>query len=270
MPSARKAGVPPDVIKEWTADFKKKKAEQKEAGGNRLPSGSVQYTHEGVTYTAKWTNQSKGYVAFPEAAYEAKVESGRSRKGEQQKIKLSSMEQLMRDYRYEDARMLSEYLGQDIEVDHTHPVSRGGFSNDPNNLGLLSKQSNLGKSNLVGGDAYRQAIEEGRYLSELANRLREERGGIHFNPIMTGLTLPPLPGFQEDTPQPTVLPNGTTYKPPELEGIATDQEPMQLPPQPQEDLSQQVMETAGKVLMIGAGLVRGIGGTIQFMTGGGF
>jgi len=177
----------------------------------------------------------------------------------------------MRDYRYEDARMLSEYLGQDIEVDHTNPVSKGGFSNDPNNLGLLSKQSNLGKSNLVGGDAYRQAIEEGRYLSELANRLREERGGIHFNPFMTGVTLPPLPGFQQDTPQPSILPGGTAYKPPELEGMATDQQPMtQLPPQPQEDLSQQVMEAAGMVLTVGAGLIQGAGGVINFVTGGGF
>lgn len=269
MPSARRAGVPPDVLKEWEADFRQKKADQQKAGGKKLPSGSAQYTYNGVTYTAKYVGKNRA-VNFPEAAYEARVESGRSRKGEQQKIQLSSMEQLMRDYRYEDARMLSEYLGQDIEVDHTNPVSKGGFSNDPNNLGLLSKQSNLGKSNLVGGDAYRQAIEEGRYLSELANRLREERGGIHFNPFMTGVTLPPLPGFQQDTPQPTVLPGGTTYKPPELKGMATDQKPMQLPPQPQEDLSQQVMQAAGMVLTVGAGLVQGAGGVINFVTGGGF
>jgi len=269
MPSARRAGVPPEVLKEWEADFRQKKAEQAKAGTKRLPSGSVQYEYDGVTYTAKYVGKDRS-VNFPEAAYEARVEGARSRKGEQQKIQLSSMEQLMRDYRYEDARMLSEYLGQDIEVDHTNPVSKGGFSNDPNNLGLLSRESNLGKSNLVGGDAYRQAIEEGRYLSELANRLREERGGIHFNPFMTGVTLPPLPGFQEDTPQPTVLPGGTAYKPPELEGMATDQKPMQLPPQPQEDLSQQVMQAAGMMLTVGAGLVQGAGGVINFVTGGGF
>jgi hypothetical protein len=87
---------------------------------------------------------------------------------------------------------------------------------------------------------------------------------------MTGVTLPPLPGFQQDTPQLTVLPGGTTYKPPELKGMATDQKPMQLPPQPQEDLSQQVMQAAGMMLTVGAGLVQGAGGVINFVTGGGF
>jgi hypothetical protein len=52
--------------------------------------------------------------------------------------------------------------------------------------------------------------------------------------------------------------------------MATDQKPMQLPPQPQEDLSQQVMQAAGMVLTVGAGLVQGAGGVINFVTGGGF
>ena len=180
MPSARKAGVPPDVIEKWTADFKKKKAEQKEAGGNKLPSGSVQYSHDDVTYTAKWTNQAKGYVGFTEAAYEAKVEGARSRKGEQQKIKLSEAEQLLQQYRYEDAKMLSEYLGQPIEVEHGIPVSKGGFTNDPNNLGFATKETNLAKSDKLGGSEYNRALEEHKYLSNLANELRAERGAIKF------------------------------------------------------------------------------------------
>ena len=269
MPSARRAGVPPDVLKEWEADFRQKKADQQKAGGRKLPSGSVQYEYEGTVYTAKFSGPNRS-VSFPEAAYEARVEGQRSRKGEQQKIKLTSIEQLMNDYKYQDAALLTEASGQRHVVDHIDPIDKGGFSNAPWNLQVLTEPTNAAKSNILGGAIGAQAREEGRYLADLAGQLRGMRGTIGFSPFMTGITLPPLPGFQEDTPQPTVLPGGTTYKPPELEGIATDQEPMQLPPQPQEDLSQQVMETAGKVLMVGAGLIKGIGGTIQFMTGGGF
>ena len=175
MPSARRAGVPPEIVKEWEADFKQKKAKQKKAGVRRLPSGAAQYEHDGVTYTAKWTNQSKGYVGFPEAAYEARVEGARSRKGEQQKIKLSSLEQQLADLRYKDAQRLSRYLGQPIVVDHLAAIAKGGFSNDPNNLILLTEATNLKKSDSI--DFYNQAMEESRYLSQLAADLD---GNIDF------------------------------------------------------------------------------------------
>jgi len=179
MPSARKAGVPPEVLQEWEADFRKKKAEQAKSGGKKLPSGSVQYTHDGVTYTAKYVGKNRS-VNFPEAAYEARVEGSRSRKGEQQKIKLSEAEQLLDQYRYEDAKMLSEYLGQPIDVDHTIPIAKGGFSNDPNNKGLVTRKTNLAKSDKLGGSDYNRALGEHRYLSELANELRSENGSIRF------------------------------------------------------------------------------------------
>ena len=60
MPSARRAGVPPEVLKEWEADFRQKKAEQAKAGTKRLPSGSVQYEYDGVIYTAKYVG--KGHL----------------------------------------------------------------------------------------------------------------------------------------------------------------------------------------------------------------
>lgn len=179
MPSARKAGVPPEVLQEWEADFRKKKAEQAKSGGKKLPSGSVQYTHDGVTYTAKYVGKNRS-VNFPEAAYEARVEGSRSRKGEQQKIKLSEAEQLMQQYRYEDAKMLSEYMGQPIDVDHNIPIAKGGFSNDPNNLGLTTRETNLAKSDKLGGSDYNRALGEHKYLSELANQLRSVRGAITF------------------------------------------------------------------------------------------
>jgi hypothetical protein len=270
MPSARKAGVPPEVLQEWEADFRQKKAEQKKTGGRKLPSGSVQYTYNGVTYTAKYVGKNRS-VNFPEAAYEARVEGQRSRKGEQQKIKLTPMEQLMNDYKYQDAALLTEASGQRHVVDHIDPIDAGGFSNAPWNLQVLTEPTNAAKSNTLGGAIGATAREESRYLADLAGQLRGMRGTVGFSPFMTGVTLPPLGGFQQDTPQPSILPGGTAYKPPELEGMATDQQPMtQLPPQPQEDLSQQVMEAAGMVLTVGAGLIQGAGGVINFVTGGGF
>jgi len=168
MPSARKAGVPPEVLQEWEADFRQKKADQQKAGGKKLPSGSVQYTYNGVTYTAKYVGKNRA-VNFPEAAYEAKVESGRSRKGEQQKIKLSSLEQKMVDQKYKDAQMLSKHLGQKVVVDHIIPIEKGGFSNDPNNLQLITETTNGRKSNSM--EWYNAASEESRYLSSMANDL---------------------------------------------------------------------------------------------------
>ena len=183
MPSARRAGVPPEVLQEWEADFRKKKAEQAKSGGKKLPSGSVQYEHNGTVYTAKFSGPNRS-VSFPEAAYEARVEGSRSRKGERQKIKLSEAERLMQQYRYEDAKMLSEHMGQQIDVDHNIPIAKGGFSNDPNNLGLTTRETNLAKSDKLGGSDYNRALGEHRYLSELANKLRSERGSIKFGSAM--------------------------------------------------------------------------------------
>lgn len=168
MPSARRAGVPPEVLKEWEADFRQKKAKQTKAGTKRLPSGSVQYEYGGVTYTAKYSGSNRS-VSFPEAAYEARVEGARSRKGEQQKIQLSSLEQKMVDQKYKDAQMLSKHLGQKVVVDHIIPIEKGGFSNDPNNLQLITETTNGRKSNSM--EWYNAASEESKYLSSMANDL---------------------------------------------------------------------------------------------------
>ena len=168
MPSARRAGVPPEILKEWEADFRQKKAEQAKAGTKRLPSGSVQYEYDGVTYTAKYVGKDRS-VNFPEAAYEARVEGARSRRGERQKIKLSSLEQKMVDQKYKDAQMLSKHLGQKVVVDHIIPIDKGGFSNDPNNLQLITETTNSKKSNSM--DWYNAASEESKYLSGIANDL---------------------------------------------------------------------------------------------------
>ena len=233
MPSARRAGVPPDVIKEWEADFRKKKAEQQKKGGRKLPSGSVQYTHNGVTYTAKWgggtTRSGIKSVSFPEAAYEARIEGQRSRRGEQQKIRLSSIEQMMVDNKYQDADLLTRESGQRHVVDHKVPVAAGGFSNAPWNLDVLTDPTNLKKSDTVGGEIGRIAAAEAAHNAEIAIQLRQlkaTRGAIGFNPIITKTEMPPLGGFQEggeNLPQTTA---GTTqYKPETLGGFDTTAAP---------------------------------------------
>lgn len=231
MPSARKAGVPPDVIKGWEEDFRQKKADQKQKGLKRLPSGSVQYVHEGVTYTAKWSGPNKS-VSFPQAAYEAQVEGGRSRRGEQQKIQLSSIEQKLVDQKYEYANFLSNLMGQKIVVDHIIPIGKKGFSNDPNNLQLLTDKTNSKKRDST--EWYNAALEESKYLSDLAFK---ESSGVNFNgsaaklnvnAIMTRANMPALGGFQQQEITPTTLPGGSSYTPPKLQ----PSQPVQLPETP--------------------------------------
>ena len=256
MPSARRAGVPPEVIAEWEADFKKKKADQKEKGIKRLPSGSVQYVYNGVTYTAKWSGPNRK-VSFPEAAYEARVEGARSRQGEQQKIKLSSIEQMMVNNIYEEAQR------RRLHVDHKIPISAGGPSNAPWNLGLMTPEENLRKGNFQGaGYRYEPLIQSG--------------GGarLDVNAILTKSNMPALGGFQEEESKPMTLPGGSTFKPPQLEGMSEEYLPQDLPATPKEDLSKQVMQTA---LGIAGGFAYGVGqalnfagGVVKFATGGDF
>ena len=174
MPNASKMGVPPEIIAQWKEDFRQKKAKQAKSGSKRLPPGSVQYEYNGVVYTGKFSGNRS--VAFPQASYEAKVEGARSRKGEQQKIKLSSIEQQLVDQKYEDARMLSKYLDQKVVVDHIIPINKGGFANDPNNLQLITENTNLRKSSSM--EWYNASQDESKYLSNLANELA---GDINYS-----------------------------------------------------------------------------------------
>jgi len=244
MQSARKAGVPSDVIKGWEADFRQKKADQKEKGLKRLPSGSVQYVHEGVTYTAKWTNQDKGTVGFPQAAYEAKVEGARSRKGEKQKVKLSSIEQMMVDNYYEEAQQ------RGLHVDHRIPISAGGPSNAPWNIGLMQPEENLRKGDLQGNDyTYEPFLQSGGSAK------------LNVNAIMTRANMPALGGFQQQEIAPATLPGGSSYTPPKLQ----PSQPVQLPKTPttpKVDMSPSIMETVSDVVETATPYVVGTGAAV--------
>jgi len=114
------------LFKNGLTEFRKLKAEAKAKDSiKKLPQKALQHTYNGVTYTGKWSG--KNSVSWPQASYEAKVEGARSRKGEQQKIQLSSIELV--DQKYADANFLSNLMGQKIVVDHVIPIGQKGFSN---------------------------------------------------------------------------------------------------------------------------------------------
>lgn len=177
MPNASRAGVPPEVIAEWKADFKQKR---EEAGGKKLPRGAAQYTYDGVTYTAKLSGNG---IGFPEASYEAAAAGARGRNTSKQRIKLSSVEQMMVNNKYDDARLLTEESGIKHVVDHNVPVKHGGFSNAPWNLNVLTETTNAAKSDKVGGPTERAALAESAHNTQVAEQLRQlkaERGAIKF------------------------------------------------------------------------------------------
>ena len=254
MPNASVAGVPRKVIQEWKNNFLNKKEQQQKTDSNKLTSGEAQYTYNGITYTAKYSGGANKagikYVSFPQASYESKVEGARSRKGEQQKIKLSSIEQMIGNNFYEDARFLSNLLGQEIVVDHSMPINKNGFSNDPNNFQLLTAATNSKKSDSL--EYYNAALEESKYLSELVFKERsklDSNGGsikLNVNAIMTRANMPALGGFQNAEIGPYQTPQRT-----EKPAQATLQEKYTLPEQPLEpkvDMSPSVMETVSDVV----------------------
>jgi len=208
MPNASVAGVPPEEIKKWTADFKKQKAEAKAKGMKKLPDKALQHTYNGVTYTGKWSGTT---VSWPQSSYEAKVEGGRSRKGEQQKIKLSSIEQMMVDNYYEEAQQ------RRLHIDHRIPISAGGPSNAPWNLGLMQPEENLRKSDFQGNDYTYEPFSQSGGSAKL-----------NVNAIMTRANMPALGGFQQQEITPTTLPGGSSYTPPTLQ----PSQPVQLPKTP--------------------------------------
>lgn len=248
MPNASVAGVPPEEIKKWTADFKKQKAEAKAKGIKKLPNKALQHTYNGVTYTGKLSGTT---VSWPQSSYEAKVEGSRSRKGEQQKIQLSSIEQKLVDQKYEYAKVLSNLMGQKIVVDHIIPIGKKGFSNDPNNLQLLTDRTNSRKSDST--EWYNAALEESQYLSNLAFKesskfdFNGSSAKLNVNAIMTRANMPALGGFQQQEITPTTLPGGSSYTPPKLQPAQPVQLP-KTPTTPKVDMSPSVMETVSDVV----------------------
>jgi hypothetical protein len=242
MPNASVAGVPREIIQEWTAEFKKLKAEAKAKGIKKLPNKALQHTYNGVTYTGKWSGGNS--VSWPQSSYESKVEGARSRKGEKQKVKLSSIEQMMVDNYYEEAQQ------RGLHVDHRIPISAGGPSNAPWNIGLMQPEENLRKGDLQGNDyTYEPFLQSGGSAK------------LNVNAIMTRANMPALGGFQQQEIAPATLPGGSSYTPPKLQ----PSQPVQLPKTPttpKVDMSPSIMETVSDVVETATPYVVGTGAAV--------
>ena len=89
-------------------------------------------------------NKGKNYSA---KAISAKLQEVADRRGKSnnQKLKLSSIEQMMVDNIWRDA------VTQGLAVDHTIPIAKGGPTNAPWNLRLMDPKINSSKGDKIGG-----------------------------------------------------------------------------------------------------------------------
>jgi hypothetical protein len=242
--------VPEEVFQKELLDYLKRKEANPEA--KRV---KAQFNYKGKNYTFQRSAASSGYQIKRSSERVAK-EAKRRGLYHDQAVPLGEIEQMMVDNYYEEAQK------RGLQVDHKIPIARGGPSNAPWNLGLMTPKENAAKAERIGGS----------YVYEPF--LKRSRGGVNINAILTKANMPALGGFQEDSPQPYSLPGGSDYKPPELEGMASDYVPMQPPLEPKQDLTQQIYETSktavGVAAGVGFGILQGVGGVIKFATGGGF
>ena len=135
--------VPKDVLERHVKAYEQLKVKHPE--GSKMASGSAQFVHNGETYTLKKNHKHKiGWQAVP-AWRERRDAATRRGKAQKQKIKLSSIEQMMVDNYYQEA------LKRGLVVDHIDPIAKGAPSNAPWNLQLLQDSVNAEKSDQRGG-----------------------------------------------------------------------------------------------------------------------
>lgn len=135
--------VPKDVLERHVKNYEELKA--KFPGVSRMANGTAQFVYNGETFTLKkQPNTSTGWQAVP-AWREARDAASRRGKAKAQKIKLSSIEQMMVDNYYREAAR------RGLVVDHIDPIAKGAPSNAPWNLQLLQDAVNAEKSDQRGG-----------------------------------------------------------------------------------------------------------------------
>ena len=135
--------VPKDVLERHVESYEQLKA--KYPGASKMASGSAQFVYNGETYTLKKNHKMQGGWQAVPAWRERRDAATRRGKAQQQKIKLSSMEQLMVDNYYREAAR------RGLVVDHIDPIAKGAPSNAPWNLQLLQEAINAEKSDQRGG-----------------------------------------------------------------------------------------------------------------------
>jgi hypothetical protein len=115
---------------------------------------TAQFEYNGVNYTFQRARSSSGFQIKHSSERVAK-ESKRRGKTHNQAVKLSEAEQMMTDNLYEEAQK------RGLQVDHKAPIAKGGPSNHPAFLGLMTPEENARKGTNIGGNyQYEPLIED--------------------------------------------------------------------------------------------------------------
>ena len=170
--------VPKSVYdKELQAYLKRKQS----ARGSRPVKASFEYKGEKFS----WHGDGKGGYKLDPQAKRAQTQAIRKGRKTSQQIKLSSAEQMMVDNLFEEASR------RNLEVEHKIPLSKGGPSNAPWNLGLMAPEENRRKGDIVGGNwKYEPLIE-----LNFSNGSASTRRRLVASPVQEPLDLTPnMPG----------------------------------------------------------------------------
>ena len=139
--------VPEEVFQKELLNYLKRKEENPDA--KRV---KAQFSYEGKNYTFQRSAASSGYQIKRSSERVAK-EAKRRGKAHDQAIPLSEIEQMMVDNYYEEAQK------RGLQVDHRIPIARGGPSNAPWNLGLMTAEANAAKAERIGGQYKYEPLE---------------------------------------------------------------------------------------------------------------
>ena len=139
--------VPEEVFQKELLNYLKRKKENPDA--KRV---KAQFSYEGKNYTFQKGASSSGYQIKRSSERVAK-EAKRRGKAHNQAIPLGEIEQMMVDNYYEEAQK------RGLQVDHRIPIARGGPSNAPWNLGLMTAEENAAKAERIGGQYKYEPLE---------------------------------------------------------------------------------------------------------------
>jgi hypothetical protein len=139
--------VPEEVFQKELFNYLKRKKENPDA--KRV---KAQFSYEGKNYTFQKSNSSSGYQIKRSSERVAKHAKRRG-KARNQAIPLGEVEKMMVDNYYQEAQK------RGLQVDHKIPISRGGPSNAPWNLGLMIPEENAAKADRIGGQYKYEPLE---------------------------------------------------------------------------------------------------------------
>lgn len=142
--------VPEEIFQQELFKYLQRKEENPDA-----KKVKAQFNYKGKNYTFQKSRSSSGYQIKHSSERVAK-EAKRRGKTHDQAIPLGKIEQMMVDNYYEEAQK------RGLQVDHKIPIARGGPSNAPWNLGLMTAEENAAKAERIGGQYKYEPLEPNR------------------------------------------------------------------------------------------------------------